>query len=490
MERSHRLPVPAWVIAGVFVAGELALSPRYGFLSDELYFVEAGRHLAFGYVDMPPLAPLLTHVTDVLGLRPTAVRILPALAGGAVVLITARIAALFGAGRFGRVLAALAAACAPLVFGLAHLGITEVYDVLAWAAVLLFVTTALLCDRPRQWLAAGVAAGVGLQANNLMALLLIGLMAGLLFSTHRSVLRTVWPWLGAGIAALIWTPNVIWQATHGWPQVAMAAHLHDVNSGPLSHVLGILDQLAYAGLFVIPLLIAGFVRLWRTKDLRFLAIAATLLVVFVLVWVPGKGYYSEGTAPAVLAAGSLAAERWIHRGPRRRLRLGLVTAAPLLSMAVSVPSTLPVLPVTALHDVRNLETVTTADTVGWPQFVDTVAAEDTALTSAGRPPTAVFTANYGQAAALDVLGTGHHLPPVLSGHNTYSLWGPGRASDTTVLAVGTLDVLRPYFGSCRALTTYRTPYQVPSDYSDVPIGVCTRPRHDWRTLWPHLIHYD
>lgn len=490
MDRSDRLPVLAWVIVGVFVAGELALSGRYGFLSDELYFIEAGRHLAFGYVDMPPLAPLLTHVTDVLGVSPAAIRILPALAGGAVALVTARMAALFGAGWFGRVLAALAAACAPLIFAMAHLGITEVYDLLAWAAVLLFVTTALLRDRPRQWLAAGVAAGIGLQANNLMALLLIGLAVGLLFSTHRQVLRTRWPWLGAGIAALIWAPNVFWQATHGWPQVAMAGHLHQVNSAPVAYVLGALDQLAYAGLFVIPLLVVGFVRLWRTPPLRFLAIAATLLVAFVLAWVPGKGYYSEGMAPAVLAAGSLAAERWIRRGPRPALRRGLVLVMPLLSMAISLPGTLPVVPVTALHEVRNLDTVTTADTVGWPQFVRTVAAEDATLTEAGRPPTSIFTANYGQAAALDVLGDGSHLPPVLSGHNTYSLWGPGPASDRTVLAVGTLDPLRPYFGNCRPLTTYRTPYHVPSDYSDVPIGVCTDPRGDWRTLWPHLIHYD
>ncbi|HEX6446284.1 MAG TPA: glycosyltransferase family 39 protein [Streptosporangiales bacterium] len=489
MERSDRLPVLAWVVAGVFVAGELALSGRYGFLSDELYFVQAGRHLAFGYVDMPPLAPLVTRVTDLVGLSPTAIRVVPALAGGAVVLITARIAALFGARRFGRVLAALAAACAPLVFALAHLGITEVYDLLAWAAVLLFVTTALLRDRPRMWLAAGVAAGIGLQANNLMALLLLGLAAGLLL-TRRPVLRTGWPWLGAGVAAVIWAPNVVWQATHGWPQVTMATRLHQINSGSFAHVFGVLDQLAYAGLLVIPVLVAGFVLLWRTPELRFLAVAATLLVVFVLVWVPGKGYYSEGMAPAVLAAGSLAVERWVCRGRRPALRRGLAVAAPLLSMAVSLPSTLPVVPVGDLHEVRNLDRVTTADTVGWPQFVHAVAAEDASLTEAGRPATSIFTANYGQAAALDVLGDGLRLPPVLSGHDTYSLWGPGHASDRTVLAVGTLGPLRPYFGECRRLTTYRAPDHVPNDYFPVPIGVCTHPRGDWRTLWPHLIHYD
>ncbi|MGC1287304.1 MAG: glycosyltransferase family 39 protein, partial [Streptosporangiaceae bacterium] len=123
------VPLPAWLIAAALVALELAVSGRYGFMQDELYFIEAGRHLAFGYVDQPPLAPLLTRiVTSVLGVSPTAVRIIPALAGGAVVVIAARCAALFGAGRFGRVLAALTTACAPVIFTSVHVDNTTPLD--------------------------------------------------------------------------------------------------------------------------------------------------------------------------------------------------------------------------------------------------------------------------------------------------------------------------------------------------------------------------
>jgi 4-amino-4-deoxy-L-arabinose transferase-like glycosyltransferase len=172
-------------------------------------------------VDQPPLAALLTRTTDVLGVNPSAVRIIPALAGGAIVVIAARLAALFGAGRFGRVLAALAVACAPVVIGAVHLGNTTPPDLLAWAVVLLCVTTALLRRGPRWWLGAGAAAGVGLENNSLLVMLLLGLAAGLLVSEHRFVLRTRWPWLGVGIAAVISAPNLIWQATHGWPQLAI-----------------------------------------------------------------------------------------------------------------------------------------------------------------------------------------------------------------------------------------------------------------------------
>ena len=319
VSRSDRVPVLVWVIAAIFVAVELAVSGRYGFQQDELYFIVAGHHLAFGYVDQPPLAPLLTRITGILGVSPTAIRIIPALAGGAIVIMAARLAALFGAGRFGRVLAALATACAPVVIGAVHVGNTTPLDLLAWAAVLLCVSTALLRSRPRWWLAAGAAAGVGLEADNLVALLLIGLAAGLLVSGHRPVLRTRWPWLGAGIAAIIWAPNIIWQATHGWPQLAMSAALHRENTSPGDYAGGVPAQFAYLGLLLAPLVIAGFVVLWRTRELRFIAVAATLILIYVLAWVPGKVYYADGTAPAVLAAGAVGAERWIARARAPRM---------------------------------------------------------------------------------------------------------------------------------------------------------------------------
>ena len=442
---SDRVPLLAWLIAAAFVAVELAVSDRYGFQQDELYFIEAGRHLAFGYVDQPPLAPLLTRITGLLGVSPAAVRIIPALAGGAIVVAAARFAALFGAGRLGRVLAALTMACSPVLLGSTHIGNTTPLELLAWAVVLLCVATALLRHRPRWWLGAGVAAGAGLEANNVMVLLLAGLALGILASGYRTVLRTRWPWLGAGLAAVLWLPNVIWQATHGWPQLAMASALHHENSTAGDYAGGLPAQVLYAGLLVAPLLIAGFIRLWRTPEVRFIAVTATLIAIYVLAWVPGKPYYASGVLPAVLAAGAVAAERWTARTRWPRTLRGIVLAAPVAGMAVLLPYTLPILPVTDLH--THLANSTLGDTVGWPQLTRAVATQDAALVRAGQPPTSIFTGYYGEAAALDVLGSGYHLPPVLSGHNGYWMWGPGPASDHTVLVVDALGQLKPYFAS-------------------------------------------
>jgi Dolichyl-phosphate-mannose-protein mannosyltransferase len=489
--RSDRVPALAWVIVAAFVALELAVSSRYGFLQDELYFIVAGHHLAFGYVDQPPLAPLLTRITDLLGVTPTAIRIIPALAGGALVLAGARFAALFGAGRLGRVVAALATACAPVVLSAMHIANTTPLDLLAWTAVALGVATALLRHRPGWWLLAGAAAGVGLEDDNLLVILLVGLLLGIAVSEHRSVLRTRWPWLGAGIAAVIWAPNVIWQAGHGWPQLAMAAALHHENSTSADYVGGLPAQLLYVGILMVPLLIAGFILLWRTPELRFLAVSFTLIVVYVLAWVPGKGYYADGLAPAVLAAGSVAAERWIARGRRAGLRRWAVVAAPLVSMAATLPIALPILPVTALRDLPAAEQRSPAlgDTVGWPQLTRVVAAQDASLVRSGLRPASVFAGYYGEAAALQVLGRADHLPSVVSGNNAYWMWGPGQASDRAVLVVDALGQLRPYFASCRLLTTYYAPDGVHNDWTGVQIGICTGPAASWRTLWPHLKNY-
>lgn len=186
-------------------------------------------------------------ITSVPGVSPAAVRIVPALAGGAVVVIAARCAALFGADRFGRVLAALVTACAPVIFVSVHVDNTTPLDLLFWAAVVLCAATALLRGRPRWWLGAGVAAGLGLENDNLMLLLLAGLAIGLLVSPHRQVLRTRWPWAGAAIAVVIWAPNLIWQAANGWPELAMAAALRHENSSASDYAAGLPAQLLSAG---------------------------------------------------------------------------------------------------------------------------------------------------------------------------------------------------------------------------------------------------
>lgn len=489
ISHDDRVPLSAWVIAAAFVVLELALSDRYGFQQDELYFLVASHHLAFGYVDQPPLAVLLTRTTDLFGVNPTAIRILPALAGGVIVVLAARLAALFDGERSARVIAALAVAIAPVFLGAMHVGNTTPYDLLAWTVVTVCAATALLRDRPRWWLGAGIAAGIGIEDEYLILILLAALVIGILVtSAHRAVMKTRWPWFGGVIALVIWLPNLIWQLASGWPQLAMASALHQQNTSTADYIGGLPAQLVYAGLLGIPLAIAGFIRLWRAAQLRFLGVTATLILIYVLVWIPGKVYYVDGILPVMLAAGSVSAGRWIAKARRPRSRRVAIGVLALAGTVVILPSVLPLLPVASLHKLNGATSI--ADGIGWPRLTAEVAAQDAALTRAGHPPTSIFTGAYAEAGALDAYGGPYHLPPVISGHNTFWRWGPGDASDTTVLYVDAAGQLKPYFASCRQLAVYNPPDQVKNDWNDLAIGVCAGPSGSWNTLWPHMKHYD
>lgn len=484
-----RVPTAVWLIAAAFVGLELVVSGRYGFQQDELYFLVASHHPALGYVDQPPLAVLLARTTDLFGVNPTAIRILPALAGGAIVALAARLAAIFDGGRAARVLAALTVAISPVLLGAIHVGNTTPYDLFAWTLVTVCVATALLRDRPAWWLGAGAVAGIGIEDDYLILTLLAALVIGILVtSAHRTAMRTRWPWLGGVIALVIWAPNLAWQIANGWPQLTMASELHHQNTSTADYLGGLPAQLVYAGLLGIPLAVAGLTRLWRTARLRFLAVTVTLILIYVLVWIPGKVYYADGILPAILAAGAVSAERWIATARRPRARRVVIGGLALVGTVVIAPSTLPVLPVASLHKVSGVTSV--ADGIGWLQLTAEVAAQDATLTRAGQPPTSIFTGVYAEAGALDAYGGPDHLPPVVSGHNNFWLWGPGDASDTTVLYVDAAGQLKPYFANCRQLAIFNPPDHVKNDWNDLAIGVCTEPAGTWKTLWPHMKHYD
>src|SRR6266516_4967474 len=237
-----------WLTAAGFIAVELAVSPGYGFHPDELYFLVAGRHPALGYVDQPPLAPLLTRLaTSLFGDSPSAVRLMPALAGGALVIVAGLTARLLGGRGRAQVLAALAVGCAPVTLAAAHLANTTIYDMLAWSAITALTIAAVLHDRPRLWLAVGAVTEIGLEAKDLPLLLVIALLAGLAVTGRWQALWTPWLPAGAAVAVALWAPNLAWQATHGWPALTMSRTLSAEHSALGDYVTVLPAQLIYLG---------------------------------------------------------------------------------------------------------------------------------------------------------------------------------------------------------------------------------------------------
>jgi 4-amino-4-deoxy-L-arabinose transferase-like glycosyltransferase len=485
---------PLVLLVATAVVGTLLMTAgRYGYHRDELYFLAAGRHLAWGYPDQPPLIPLLARLMSAVAPHSlVALRAPSALAAGGVVVITGALARVFGADHAGRVLAAAAMATSALLLGAAHLLSTTALVLLIWPVVVLLVLRAVR-DGRLWWLAAGLAAGLGLQAHVLTAALLAGILVGLAVSGPRRELTSPWPWLGVLVALAVWAPYVAWQAAHGWPQVALARSIAAGHSGSSQSRLGfVLTQPGLLGVFAAPIWVSGIVRLWRDARLRWARwVAATygvLAVAFVVAG--GKGYYLGGLYPALLAAGAAPTMTWLRRRTRGA-RAVLVAAALALGVLPAALLVLPLIPVRALHRTPLVSiNYDAGETVGWPAFVADLADVAHRVPADLRSTTVVLAANYGEAGAAERFGPALGLPPAYSGHNGFWLWGPPPDSVDSVIAVGFRRTdLETLFREIRAQGHIDNGLGVRNAEQGAEIWFCRGVRRPWPELWHRLKNY-
>jgi hypothetical protein len=480
------VPWPALVVAGLMVVGLLAVAGAYGFHGDEMYFIVAGRHPAFGYVDQPPLTPLLSAASVALfGVSPTAARLLPALEMGLVVVLIALIARDLGGSRRAQVLAAITAALSGYL-GAGHLDTTTDPDLLAWAVILWLLVKLLAGGDRRLWLGVGLAAGIGLENKDTLLFLGAGLAAGLVVARRWDVVRSPWAWAAVGIAFLLWLPNLVWQATNGWPQLTMAQAISQYAGDNRGQIVPLLWL--FTGPLLFPVTAAGLVWVLRSKAAapwRPIGIAALVGLVLVVVS-GGKAYYAIGSVPVFMAAGAMLLDRWLTRGHVRVRAVSFATAA-VLSGALIAYLTLPILPLATYAKSTLPATVPdVANTVGWPQFVATVEGVVASLPADQRAHAVILTNDYSEASPLELLGTG--LPPVYSSHNSYWTWGPPPADRTVVVHVGDW---RPadwsqFFVGCHVVATIDNGLGINNGEQGAAISVCTGIRAPWTTLWPSL----
>jgi hypothetical protein len=487
---------PITIVAVAAFAAELAVSARYGYVRDELYFLEAGRHLAFGYVDQPALTPLLARLGALAGGNTLAgLRVVPALGLAALVVITAAMSRLLGAGRTGQVLAALATATCAEFLGAMHELTTTTPDFVFWALTLLLVLKLTTSGDPRWWLAIGACAGLASEAKWNIAFLLAALAAGFLLAGGRHLLRSRYLLIGCLLAAALAAPDVIWQAAHGWPSLDLFRALQgDAGKNRLTYWAA---QVLYTGPVLAPFWAAGLVWSMRNQAARRfrpvgLACGIAILLEFVL---GGKAYYPGGAYTFLLAAGCVPAERWLAaRGPLAgRIRPAAAIGAAMLAGAViAAPVTLSVLPARALHTVP-LQKINydLAESIAWPKQVARVGREYAALPPGQRRHTTILTGNYGEAGAIARYGPGLGLPRAYSGANNFWLWGPPPAAATDAIAVNPDPaVLRREFAYVRLAGTFWNGIGVSDDEQGVRIYIATGLKTSWARAWPAFRDYS
>jgi len=476
--------------AALQLAALLATSNRYGFHRDELYFVVAGMHPAAGYPDQPPLVPLLAHAMYTLHPgSPFLLRLPSALVAVATTVLAALVAREVGGGRRPQLIAAACTASSGFALAVGHFVTTTTFDLLSTTIFLWLVVRALVRRSGPGLLAAGVVVGVGFEAKPQVGIVAAAAAAALLATGPRWPFRSWWTAGGLAAALALAAPYLVWQQRHGWPQVTVAGNIGGSAEG--GRIGFVPFQLLLVSPVLMPVWIAGLLaplRRERLRALRFVPVTYVMLGLLYLVG-NGKAYYLASLYPLLLGLGAVPAAAWTLRS-RRHVRLLAVAIA--VSAAIGALIALPLLPERSLHgSVVMAINPDQGETVGWPRFVAAVAAAWRQIPSRERAHTAIFTGNYGEAGAIDLLDRTDALPRAYSGHNGFSEWGRPPAADTDALLVG-YDGAKdaaPFFAGCRRLGRVDNGVGLENDEQGLPLLLC-RPVASWTSLWPRLTHYD
>jgi len=480
-----------------------AVAGRYDFFRDELYFIVCGRHPSWGYADQPPLIPLLAAATQAFGESLVLLRLVPALAGAALVLVTCAFARRAGAGPYGVGLAGTTAAIAPMYLGLATTLSTGAFEPLAWTLAAFMVARAVLDGEPRGWTFAGLVSGAALQAKYAIPLYLLCLGAALVVTGHgRALLRRQLA-IAILVAAVLAAPSLIWQLAHGLPfrdLMRAGAAGKNVVLAPLAFIA---NQIVVMNPFFAPLWLAGAVAPWvdrRFAPWRFLSVAFVLTFVLMIA-MHAKDYYLAPAYAGMFAVGGAAVEQWVRSRAIRVVSL----AAAVVTSAIAAPLAMPILDPPVLADyIRLLGANPTptetrpqselpqefADMIGWRTYALQVAWAFQQLPPADRGRVALLTGNYGEAAALDFYGPALGLPEAISGHNQYGFWGPRGHDGSVVLRInGDEKVWRPRCATLEVVHHFGAKYAMPYE-NNAPILLCRGMATPLPELWPKLRHID
>jgi hypothetical protein len=488
-----------WLVAFLVAVLHLATAGGYDAHRNELYFLACGWHPDWGYVDQPPLVPLIAAATQVFGVNIWLLRLPAGVAAVALVFLCAAFARLLGGGARAAIIAALAAGIAPGLVGLTSKLTTSTFEPIAWTGAAFLLTRAVLKNRRADLVWTGVLAGTAMEAKWGIAVWLVGLAAGVLATPVRRILSWPQTWIGALIAVCLTAPNLLWQWSHGWPFFdVILPHLEsqkNYTGAPWEFEL----RQAYAmNIALAPLWLAGAIAPFihqRLAVAKFLAVGFVFASAF-YYFEQGTNYYLFAVYPTMFSVGAVACE-WIGRWI---MRVWLTVA--LAVSAWVAPVVLPILDPPLLQ--RYMEITRTkprpaqaasvgapltqgfSDELGWRDMEKAVAAVFRGLSPEDQARAAIMASNYGEAAALDVYGREDGLPPALSGHNQYWLWGPrGYDGSLIIYAGGNVERWRSLCGSVEVVSSFGGLYVMPYE-NDRPIFICRDLRMPLNRLWSRM----
>lgn len=499
-----------WAIALAKLIFHIYFNNQYGYFRDEFDYMSCGDHLQWGYVDQPPLIPLLIHFCRaILGDSLRNIRFIPALASSLLVVQSVLLARALGARRYAMLLTAICVVIAPQYLSNGSLLTTNCLEPNLWMGCVHFAILAIKRQDPRYWLWFGVFAGIGLQEKYSIAVFGFGTVIGLLLTEHRRAFLNRWIWIGGAAAFLIFLPNILWNVHYGWPFVqlmrSIRAEGRDVVLGPAAFFF---QQTFLLDPITAPIWLAGLFGLLFSIRLRpYRMLGWCYLVCYTVFFVlHGKSYYLAPIYPMLLAAGAVVIEAALDRPETGQPRLQwlkppiaviiLVSGVHLIPVTVPVFSpehflaytkTLPFkLPVTEHSHARAALPQWYSDQFGWKEIADETEVAWNLVPSGEREDCGIFAQDYGQAGAIDFFGRSHGLPGAMSGDRTYWLWGPrGYSGNCMIVLDDRQEVLQRYWENVEYVgRSAPNPYALEQQ---IPVFLCKGKKFDsWTNVWPHL----
>ena len=489
-----------YVAALCFLIATLATAGHYGFFGDELYYIACSKHLAFGYVDHPPLVAFLTLITTtIFGETIIGLRFLSGLFGAATVLLSAKVAEEIGGGKYSQALAALS-----ICFGLAFSALSSFFsmnpvDIMLCTLYILVFLKTIRKPSPGKWITLGILMGIGLLNKYTFLVLGFSLLMSLIITKKWSIFKSPWIYICGLIGLLMFLPHILWQINNGWPTLEFMQNATEYKNLSLSPFAFLSQIIIGLNPFTFPIWLSGLGFLLFSKKIteyRFLGWTA-LIFILIYMFQNSKFYYVVPIFPFLLSSGAVAVERFLNRFSIRFLKWTIVTVL-VISGTLLMPLAIPILPVDqfvkysktlGLQSELRMEKEESislplhfAYRFGWKELVDTVANVYNNLPQNEKDKCAILASWYGIAGAIDHYGPQHNLPNVICPRNNYWLWGTHNYSGEIVLAVGyNKHTLKKYFYNVESITLFEHPYAY-----DVNICLCKEPKVKFAQIWQEL----
>ncbi len=297
---------------------------------------------------------------------------------------------------------------------------------------------------------------------------------------------------------MIVTPNLIWQAQHGFVSLEFLRSIHDrdVRIGRTQSYLS--DQLFVgASVVTLPLWLGGlWFYLRSASGAPFRTLGWMYVVPFVVFLVSqGRGYYLAPAYPMLLAAGAVVLDDVIARRSRNMRRLATIGVGLLMAVGglVSAALMLPIAPVgSSLWEISSKVHDNFAEQIGWEELTQITADVYFSIPETERPATAILAANYGEVGALNLYGPSRGLPAPLSGVNTSWYRGLGTPEPARLILLGyRREAALTFFEQCElaALVSFASGIKNEESRDHPEIFLCQGLRQPWPETWAALRHF-